>query len=146
MLRCKLARLSASFHSQRPVTSFTHNFYRYPARCSDEFAREVIREFASPGQIVLDPFAGGGTTVVESLALGRRSIGVDINELACFVSQVKTTPLSRGDRFDIEAFIERVQLDRSFGNQSADLGDLRAKNLPEPIKLGVGNALSWLDT
>ncbi|MBV8265378.1 MAG: hypothetical protein JO252_03430 [Planctomycetaceae bacterium] len=139
------ASLSDSFHSSRPVKRFTHNFYRYPARCSDEFAHDVIREFTAPDHIVMDPFIGGGTTVVEGLALGRRCIGVDVNQLACFVTQVKTTPLSRGDRFDIAAFLDRIRLDRAYGGTTPALDDRRTKNLPEPIKHAIGTALSWVD-
>ncbi len=40
---------------------------------------------------------GGGTTLVEALASGRYAVGTDISELAAFVSQVKTTPLSEHD-------------------------------------------------
>ena len=37
---------------------------------------------------------GGGTTIVEALATGRRAIGNDLNELAVFVARVKTKPLN----------------------------------------------------
>lgn len=40
---------------------------------------------------------GGGTTLVEALASGRGAVGTDISELAAFVTQVKTTPLSEHD-------------------------------------------------
>jgi hypothetical protein len=40
---------------------------------------------------------GGGTTIVEALALGRRAIGCDLNSLAVFVSRVKTTVLTPSD-------------------------------------------------
>ncbi|WP_164989275.1 site-specific DNA-methyltransferase, partial [Roseovarius sp. A46] len=76
------------------VSGATHKFYRYPARFSPQFARAVIEAFSEPGDIVLDPFIGGGTTAVEALRAGRRCIGTDINELALFVSKVKTTVLS----------------------------------------------------
>lgn len=76
------------------VSGATHKFYRYPARFSPQFARAVIEAFSEPDDLVLDPFIGGGTTAVEALRAGRRCIGTDINELALFVSKVKTTVLS----------------------------------------------------
>lgn len=79
------------------VTGYTHNFYRYPARFSPEFVRAVITTFTKHGDLVLDPFLGGGTTAVEARALGRRVIGVDINSLATFVSKAKTSLLSKYD-------------------------------------------------
>ena len=74
-----------------PINGLTHNFYRYPARFSPKLVRTVIDTFTEPGDLVLDPFVGGGTTLVESLASGRHAIGADISSLATFVSEVKTT-------------------------------------------------------
>lgn len=53
--------------------------------------------FTKPGEIVLDPFMGGGTTLVEACSLGRRAIGTDVSSLATFTAKVKTTPLSKND-------------------------------------------------
>jgi hypothetical protein len=78
---------------QRPVSGSTHNFYRYPARFSPHFARAAIREFSRPGELVGDPYMGGGTAVVEGIAAGRHVIGNDLNSLATFITKVKTTSL-----------------------------------------------------
>jgi hypothetical protein len=77
-----------------PVSGLTHTFYRYPARFSPAFARAAILAFTQPGDTVFDPFMGGGTTLVEASALGRKAAGTDINPIATFVTKVKTTPLS----------------------------------------------------
>ena len=63
--------------AKEQVSGHTDNFYRYPARFSPLFVREVIRHYSRPGDVVLDPFMGGGTSVVEALAMGRKVIGVD---------------------------------------------------------------------
>src|SRR5687768_8259008 len=91
-------RLLESLHSTRLISGLTHNFYRYPARMSPELAHAVITQFSNPDDIILDPFMGGGTTIVEALANGRRAIGIDLNPLAAFVTLVKTTPLSYDDQ------------------------------------------------
>lgn len=99
------ARISgflAAVHSQEPVTGLTHNFYRYPARFSPQFARAAIEVFSEPGDVVLDPFMGSGTTLVEASALGRHSLGSDISALAVFLARVKTTPLSEKDLLAIK--------------------------------------------
>lgn len=72
------------------VTGLTHNFYRYPARFSPTFAHSVIKAFSDPGDWVIDPFAGGGTTLVEAMALGRHALGIDISSLSTFICQAKT--------------------------------------------------------
>jgi len=77
-------------------TSSVHEFYRYPARFSPRFARAVIEAFAPPDGLVVDPFSGGGTSVVEAQRAGRRSVAADINSLATFVTRAKTTLYSDG--------------------------------------------------
>ena len=84
-------RIVQAARDESPVSGYTHNFYKYPARFSPKFVRAVIETFSEPGDLVLDPFMGGGTTLVEALALGRHAVGVDISSLAVFVAQVKTT-------------------------------------------------------
>jgi len=91
-----------------PVGGLTHGFYRYPARFSPQFARKAIEVFTSPGDVVLDPFMGGGTTVVEALALGRHCIGSDLNPLASFLARVKTTPLSKNDVMALRSWVSRL--------------------------------------
>jgi hypothetical protein len=75
---------------QTPVTGLTHTFYRYPARFSPSFARAAILNYTHPRDVVLDPFVGGGTSMVEAAALGRLGIGNDISSLATFLSTVKS--------------------------------------------------------
>ncbi len=86
-----LSRLVEAACDASPIAGLTHNFYRYPARFSPKFVRAAIEAFTEPGDLVLDPFVGGGTTLVEAMVSGRHAIGADISSLATFVSEVKTT-------------------------------------------------------
>lgn len=92
-----LIELVEAAHDMSPVSGFTHDFYRYPARFSPKFVRAAVTALSSPGDLVLDPFMGGGTTLVEALALGRHAVGADISSLATFISDVKTTLYSDND-------------------------------------------------
>jgi hypothetical protein len=65
----------------------------------------------------LDPFMGGGTTIVESCAMGRRAIGIDINKVAVFVSRVKTTILSPKDIDAIHQWSLQIERDLSLRNR-----------------------------
>lgn len=76
------------------VSGLTHSFYRYPARFSPLLINTIIKQFTEPGDLVLDPFVGGGTSLVEAMALGRRVAGSDISNLATFVTRVKTQLIS----------------------------------------------------
>jgi hypothetical protein len=85
------AAFIAAARDSRPVRGLTHDFYKYPARFSPVFARSAIELFTKPGDLILDPHVGGGTTLVEARAAGREGLGIDISSLAQFVAQVKCT-------------------------------------------------------
>lgn len=103
-----LASLIEAARDATPVSGLTHNFYRYPARFSPKFVRAAIKALSEPGDLILDPFMGGGTTLVEALALGRHAVGADISSLAAFISEVKTTLYSENDLEALERWAERV--------------------------------------
>ena len=44
--------------------------------------RNLLLRYSQPGDMVLDQFAGGGTTLVEAKLLNRNIIGVDVNDTA----------------------------------------------------------------
>jgi modification methylase len=52
---------------------------RHPQRTRPALAAQAIDRYSRPGQTVLDPFVGSGTTVVEAVYAARRGIGVDID-------------------------------------------------------------------
>ncbi len=99
-----------AFHSKDRVEGYTHDFYKYPARFSPGFVRFILDSFTEPGDYVLDPFMGGGTTIVETVVSGRHAIGSDVNELAQFITKVKTTPLSQEDIAEIRSWVHDVQV------------------------------------
>lgn len=101
-------RLITAARSQSPVMGLTHNLYKYPARFSPTFARAAVEVFTSPGEIVADPFVGGGTTLIEARATGRPAIGSDISSLATFVSRTKTRVLSSTDIEYLSSWIVRL--------------------------------------
>lgn len=94
--------------SLEPVAGLTHTFYRYPARFSPTFVRSAIKTFTKPGDIVMDPFMGGGTTIVEANALGRRSVGFDISGLSLFLANAKAIPIEERDIVAVERWAKRA--------------------------------------
>jgi hypothetical protein len=106
-------KIIAAARDDARISGLTHTFYKYPARLSPRFVRVVIETLSEPGDLILDPFVGGGTTPVEARALGRSCIGVDNNELAVFVSRVKTTYLSRPQVARVETIAQDLRKNSS---------------------------------
>jgi hypothetical protein len=72
----------------------THGFHPYPARMMPLIAKRVVEIFASrEDDVVLDPFCGSGTVLVEAVVHNRNAIGFDINPLALVIAKAKTTPI-----------------------------------------------------
>jgi site-specific DNA-methyltransferase (adenine-specific) len=55
----------------------------HPAPFPEELPRRLIKLYSYPGDLVLDPFAGSGTTLVAAAKLGRRAVGIEINPAFC---------------------------------------------------------------
>jgi DNA modification methylase len=68
-----------------------HSFHRYFGKLIPGLPAFAIEKYTKVGDIVLDPFSGSGTTVVEAKEKNRIGIGVDLNPLAILVAKVKTT-------------------------------------------------------
>jgi hypothetical protein len=100
--------LVAGARNTEPVSGLTHGFYKYPARFSPAFVRAAIQTFTRPGELCLDPHVGGGTTLVEALAMGRNAVGVDISTLAEFVANAKTRIYSEAELDTLEMWSQGV--------------------------------------
>lgn len=50
----------------------------HPGKMLPELARRIVGAFSESGDLVVDPLAGTGTTLVEGAALGRRCVGVEL--------------------------------------------------------------------
>lgn len=87
----------------------THGYYTYPAKFIPQLAARLIRELTRENDIVVDPFMGSGTTIVEALVQARVGVGVDINPVAYLIARVKSTPL------------EPTALQRAYAKIAADL-------------------------
>jgi hypothetical protein len=72
----------------------SHDVHAFAAKFPPQLPRVFIHGLTAPGDVVLDPMMGSGTTVVEALLAGRRGVGLDIDPLALRLSHAKTTPLN----------------------------------------------------
>jgi len=77
----------------KDTSYITHGYYTYPAKFIPQLSSRIIKEYSDKNDIIIDPFMGSGTTIVESIVNQRIGIGTDINEIAVLLSKVKTTPI-----------------------------------------------------
>ena len=59
----------------------------HPAPFHFDIARDHIATWSNPGDLVLDPFSGSGTTAKAAKELGRRFLGLEINQEYCAIAE-----------------------------------------------------------
>jgi DNA modification methylase len=79
------------FHDQGAYAS--HNFHSFPAKFPPQLPSIFINALTEPGDLVLDPMNGSGTSSLESFLAGRIGIGFDIDPLALKIASVKVSDL-----------------------------------------------------
>lgn len=95
--------------SKAKTTYLTHGLHPYPAKYIPQIPHALINAFSHSGETVADIFCGSGTTLVESMLLGRHSIGIDANPLACLICKSKTVRLVDGDAELLLSLVKKSQ-------------------------------------
>ncbi|MCX7985807.1 MAG: site-specific DNA-methyltransferase [Bacteroidales bacterium] len=108
--------LSFDQYKEAETTKHVHRLHPYKGKFipqlveyfldnhTDSFKTEV---YFKQGDIILDPFAGSGTTLVQASELGMHAIGVDISAFNSLISNCK---LDRYDLNDVQREIKRITL------------------------------------
>ena len=108
----KLADVDWDF-PKRVAHSGIEGLHPYPAKFVAELPRTLLNILPIPaGTAVLDPFCGSGTTLVESQRHGLVSVGIDVNPIACLMSQVKTESVPPGLGEIARDVLDRAQRER----------------------------------
>lgn len=80
----------------REKQALTHNIHPYPAKYIPQIPGSLIDYLCIPAySIVMDPFCGSGTTLLEAAIRGHNAIGTDSNPIATLISRTKCTLLSK---------------------------------------------------
>ncbi|HET6568327.1 MAG TPA: DNA methyltransferase [Rhodothermales bacterium] len=97
-------------NKQLPV----HRWVPWIAGFASDFVQDALRRHLRKPGIVLDPFAGVGTTLVEAMRAGHDAIGFEINPYAALACQVKTSAdrilpeLLQAEMHSLECFFQRA--------------------------------------
>jgi len=66
----------------KPLSSQAAERLEYPTQKPEALLERIISVSSNPGDVVLDPFCGCGTTIAAAQSLGRRWVGIDVTHLA----------------------------------------------------------------
>ncbi len=72
----------------------------YPTQKPEALLARLVEACTEPGDTVLDPYVGSGTTVAACVRLGRRAIGIDVNRRAVTIARRRLEALGRRPRIE----------------------------------------------
>ena len=125
-LLTNLLRADLGFHGANGKFA-THGWHPFPAKFPPQLPQFFIEHLSEPGQTVLDPMLGSGTTLVEAQRLGRHAIGCDIDPLARLIAAAKLTPVPPIDALQSgRAALESAQRDYWTRREKLE-GELRSR-------------------
>lgn len=104
-------RIDLDAVTTREKQALTHNIHPYPAKYIPQIPGSLLDYLDLPRRsVVLDPFCGSGTTLLEAAVRGYDAVGVDSNPIATLISRTKCTPLSPEQRAHAAAVLDRLAL------------------------------------
>lgn len=80
-----------SLERNTPLKVYSLGFQ--PAKTIPEIPAWFLQKYTSEKSVILEPFAGSGTSIIEALKIGRKVIWSDNNPLSQLICKVKTTRL-----------------------------------------------------
>ena len=141
--------LSFAHLRESDTTKHVHRLHPYKGKFIPQLVEYFLdshlntfkkRIFFKEGDIILDPFMGSGTTLIQSSELGLHSIGIDVSEFNCLISKVKIgkydlmrlDKIARDICFKTREFSQKA-FDDSFDNQLKEkLNEFNKKYFPNP--------------
>jgi hypothetical protein len=95
---------------ERVRTKHVHRLHPYLGKFVPQLVETFLRRHFRPGQRILDPFAGSGTTLVECTTYGAHSVGVDVSAFNVLLSGVKTARYDAASvEHDLAAVLQRAE-------------------------------------
>jgi DNA modification methylase len=87
----------------------------HPCPKPESLMRELVELFTDPGETILDPFMGSGTTLVAAKRLGRKAIGIELEEKYCAIAaeRLRQNALDLSWDSEIDGKIRHAKMDAS---------------------------------
>jgi len=96
----QLDRVDWNFTGSRTLEQSVHSLHWFPGNFIPEIPSFLAQIISKPGDTILDPFCGSGTTGIEALRLGRHSLMSDVNRAGLQVAEGKLALLQGNDISD----------------------------------------------
>src|ERR1700726_3088958 len=96
----QLDKVDWNFLGSRTLEQSVHSLHWFPGNFIPEIPSFLAQIISKPGDTILDPFCGSGTTGIEALRLGRHSLLSDINRAGLQVTEGKLAFLQGKDLSD----------------------------------------------
>lgn len=74
------------------TSQHVHGVLSYTSKFIPQIPRQILAEYGGDAELVVDPFCGSGTTIVETVLANKRAIGFDVNPVAVLLSGSKALP------------------------------------------------------
>ncbi len=105
--RRHLERRNMRVGARQATRYLVHGLHEYKGK----FHPHVVRAFANlidvrDGDLIIDPFGGSGTTLVEAMMLGCHGAGADLSPLAVLITEAKVAALAAADRPGLASRLE----------------------------------------
>ncbi|MBI3739136.1 MAG: site-specific DNA-methyltransferase [Chloroflexi bacterium] len=95
---------------ERERTKHVHRLHPYLGKFIPQLVEIFLRKYFTPGQTVLDPFSGSGTTLVQANELGVNVVGYDISAFNVLLARAKTKHYDlRGVRREIVDILDKTR-------------------------------------
>lgn len=125
---------------ERERTKHVHRLHPYKGKFIPQLVEYLLKKYFKEGDIVLDPFCGSGTTLIQANEMGIHSIGIDISEFNVLITEVKfaDVDISKLERYMhqllsiLETFEKENRLLKFDILLRKKLEEFNKKNFPSP--------------
>ena len=90
-----------------PTRNHSHAYHDYPARMIPQVAEKLINLYGKKNGVILDPYCGSGTSLIESIKYEMRPVGFDLNPLARLIAKTKSYKLEQEEILEVSHKLEK---------------------------------------
>lgn len=129
-------------YAEADTQTLTHNLHRYSGKFIPQIAERAITTLSKPGELILDPYCGSGTTPLECALTGRRCIGVDLSPLAVLIAKTKTTPIPHRELASLKQTI-RNEIEKRTASVQPGLFEAVSEELLKQVEADPRLSEAW---